>query len=647
MQSIQQEEDKLLTMKCLLSILFALLCLLAAVNVHAEIKSLGPDGGDVRRIAYDPHNLKKIFLGTSSGQMYLSEDEGRTWAHFAHFGDGLDYVLDSIVFDPTDSRVVYVAAWSIERNYGELFKSSNGGKSWKSMGGMKGKSIRSFALAPSEPRELVVGALDGIFISKDAGENWSRITPANHPHLKDVQSLAVDPTNPETIYAGTWHLAWKTTDGGKNWKQIKNGMIDDSDVFSIIVDPKDARVIYASACSGIYKSENGGELFHKVQGIPFSSRRTRVLKQNPDHSEVVYAGTTEGLWRTLDSGKNWERISTSTLIINDVLVTPHNSDRIMLATDRSGILVSGKQSHSFDESNTGFTHRQVRTILPSVSNPGLVYAGMINDKEFGGVFSSADGGAHWNQHSAGLSGHDVFALAQDSRGHLLAGTDGGLFRLESSGQSWQHMDVRGAGRFRVEAVAVAGNTWFAASESGLFFTHDQGRNWAVRHSIHRQPFIAVQARRDTVVGATYNSVTLSKDAGAHWAELSQPPVSVIKSVAIDENSRIWIASREGLFRQDGETRVWRHVQGDWSGAVNYVASDRDTGEMLVVAGNSKEVYSSKDGQSWKALNAGGLGILRVTAASDKLFAATSFDGLVALDGGEKRSFRASITKKNK
>jgi photosystem II stability/assembly factor-like uncharacterized protein len=267
MQSMPQQ-DRLFTVKALLSILFSLLCLLAATRTFAEIKSLGPDGGDVRRISYDPSNPNRMLLGTSSGQMYVSEDQGHSWKHFAHFGEGLDYVLDSIVFDPADSHVIYVAAWSIERNYGELFKSTNSGKSWKSLSGIKGKSIRSFAIAPSQTRELVAGALDGIFRSQDAGESWSRITPENHPHLKDIQSLAVDPQNPEIIYAGTWHLAWKTSDGGKNWKQIKNGMIDDSDVFSIIVDPKNPQVVYASACSGIYKSDNAGELFHKIQGIP-------------------------------------------------------------------------------------------------------------------------------------------------------------------------------------------------------------------------------------------------------------------------------------------------------------------------------------------------------------------------------------------
>ena len=99
-------------------------------------------------------------------------------------------------------------------------------------------------------------------------------------------------------------------------------------------------VVYASACSGIYKSESAGDLFHKLQGIPFSARRTRVLKQDPNNPATVYAGTTEGLWKTIDGGKTWKHVTNSEVVVNDVLVDPRNSNRVLLATDRSGVLAS-------------------------------------------------------------------------------------------------------------------------------------------------------------------------------------------------------------------------------------------------------------------------------------------------------------------
>ena len=204
---------------------------------------------------------------------------------------------------------------------------------------MHGKSIRAMAIAASDSKTLVAGALDGVFRSTDGGKNWQKISSSNQ-EIHNIESIAVDPKNPDVVYAGTWHLAWKTDDGGASWHHINKGMIEDSDVFSIIVDSTNPSVVFASACSGIYKSQSAGDSFQKIQGIPFSARRTRVLKQDPSNPAIVYAGTTEGLWKTTDAGKTWNRVSNSDVVVNDVMVDPRNSQRVMLATDRAGVLAS-------------------------------------------------------------------------------------------------------------------------------------------------------------------------------------------------------------------------------------------------------------------------------------------------------------------
>ena len=171
------------------------------------------------------------------------------------------------------------------------------------------------------------------------------------------------PKDPDVVYAGTWHLPWKTADGGKNWENIKQGVIDDSDVFSIILDPEQPDIVYASACSGIYKSLNAGALFKKIQGIPATARRTRMLRQDPVHRDTVYAGTTEGLYKTTDAGRTFQRMTGPDVIINDVFVDPQNPDRVLLATDRSGVLTSSDAGVSFKESNRGFSARKVEALL--------------------------------------------------------------------------------------------------------------------------------------------------------------------------------------------------------------------------------------------------------------------------------------------
>src|SRR3989475_5648910 len=204
-------------------------------------------------------------------------------------------------------------------------------------------------------------------------------------------------------------------------------MIDDSDVFSIIVDRSNPSVVSASACSGIYKSEGAGALFHKLQAIPSTARRTRSLKQDPANPATVYAGTTEGLWRTMDAGKTWKRVSNPEIVVNDVLVDPRNSNRVLLATDRSGVMASDDGAQTFTASNHGYTHRYVTSILADRNDTSAIIVGVVNDRELGGVFVTRDAGRHWLQKSSGLGGRDVFALKQAPNGALVAGTNRGIF----------------------------------------------------------------------------------------------------------------------------------------------------------------------------------------------------------------------------
>jgi hypothetical protein len=221
-------------------------------------------------------------------------------------------------------------------------------------------------------------------------------------------------------------------------------MIDDSDVFSIIVSSANPSEVFASACSGIYKSVSGGDQFEKIKGIPFTARRTRVLKQDPSNPAIVYAGTTEGLWKSVDEGKNWKRVSGPEVVVNDVLIDPRNSQRVLLATDRSGVLASDDAAATFTPSNHGYSHRYVSAILADSKEPNTLYIGLVNDREFGGVFFTHDGGQTWQQKSSGLDGRDVFTLKQASNGTLVAGTNRGVFELTEGGSTW-HPNQQGCG----------------------------------------------------------------------------------------------------------------------------------------------------------------------------------------------------------
>jgi photosystem II stability/assembly factor-like uncharacterized protein len=420
------------------SVLFFSLTALAS-----DWRLIGPEGGDVRSLAYDPANPSRILLGTSAGQVFVSEDGGGSWSLFAHFGGGDDFVLDHIIFNPTHSSTIYIAGWSLyNADEGDVFRTDDGGRTWRTLAGVHGKSIRTMAMAASDPNILMIGALDGVFRSNNGGESWQRISPENHAEIKDIESLAIDPQNPDIVYAGTWHLPWKTEDGGASWHSISKGIAFDSDMFSIIVDPKNPETVYASACSGMYKSLNKAEYFHRILGLPHSAMRTRVLKQDTQRESIVYAGTTGGLWKSTDGGDKWKLVTDDSVIVNDVLVDPVNPDHVLVATDRGGVLASRDGFAHYQTSNRGFAHRVVGGVAVDSKNPNRIYVGVVNDKDLGGFFFSEDSGTSWKQSNRGLDDRDILSLQQAEDGVIFAGTNHGVFMLSSVESEWKPAEVR-------------------------------------------------------------------------------------------------------------------------------------------------------------------------------------------------------------
>ncbi|MDW5264366.1 MULTISPECIES: hypothetical protein [Acidobacteriaceae] len=620
----------------------------------------GPDGGDARTVVADPLDASHLYLGALNGWIYESHDRGHNWKRLALVGGLNDLVLDSIVIDKSNPKHILVGAWVLGSTYGGLYDSKDGGITWSSDNDMKGQSIRSLAASSSDSRTVIAGTLLGVYRSTDSGVHWKLISPEGSKELHEVESIAIDPVDPQIIYAGTWHLPWKTTDGGEHWKNIKEGIIDDSDVFSIIVDPKQPTTVYASACSGIYKSEDQGLKFQKIQGIPSTARRTRVLMQDPQHLNIVFAGTTEGLFRSSDSGKSWLRTTGPEVIVNDVYVDPSDANRVLLATDRGGVLASNDGGMSFLPSNSGFSSRQIVAYVQDDEHPATIYVGVVNDKEWGGVFVSNNGGLTWNQLSAGLNGSDVFSLGQASDGTIIAGTAHGLYRLQ--GQLWNRVDgvslqaaavaspkrlgARRSGRTAVvaaprhlradpfdgsvNAIARSGDTLYAATTDGLLQSVTAGQNWQLTPGLGRQSWRLVAAARSMAAVADLNSVSLSMDNGQKWKTVSLPSaVTQLAAVAVDGAGSLWIGGREGVFFSEDEGATWHTMSRFSIHDVSNLFYDARAQRILITANNKNTIVYAvhlpdRNVQYWNA----GWSLRLARPVGDHLVGATLFDGIV-------------------
>ena len=634
---------------------------IATVRAQKPWNAVGPAGGDARAFAAAPREPNHLYLGTTDGWLYESLNNGANWRRLVQLDSSDDMVVDSIVVDAANPSTIYAAAWRIDQPGGGLWISRDGGKSWKTAEALRGQSILAFVQAPSNPKLLFAGTLQGVFRSPDSGLTWELISPPGSKEIHEVESLAVDPADPGTIYAGTWHLPWKTTDGGKTWKNIKQGVIEDSDVFSIIVDPARSHTVFLSACSGIYKSENAGELFHKIEGIPSDARRTRVLMQDPKNREIVYAGTTEGLYKTTDGGKSFKAMTGPEVIVNDVYVDPSDSNHVLLATDRGGVMASTDGGASFNGSNEGFSERKVDALLVDRADPRRMYAGVVNDKTFGGAFMTLDGGARWQQIGDGLEGRDVFALSEAADGTVAAATNHGVFALIQNlaagvAPHWEPrntivntlekpateslhgkrinverkvkespVELDG----RVNALDVSGDVWLASTGIGLLTSRDQGASWQGGLVMDSGEYLSASTHGATMAAARIDGVVYSTDAGRSWSPMQIPTMLTrIHKVQFTPDGTLWLGAREGVYFTFDLGKSWRWIQRLPFRDVDDMSYDASLNRVLVSSHTSDQIYGiDAKSMTWKWWQTG-YKVGSVSRAGDHLVAASLFDGVL-------------------
>jgi photosystem II stability/assembly factor-like uncharacterized protein len=645
---------------------------LAAVTAASSWNPAGPDGGDARRIAFSAQDPNRIYVGTTDSWIYVSTDGGSSWSRLAHLGQQDNLVIDSLAVDRSDEDTLYAGVWVMDHPDGGIYISHDRGRTWSEAQEMHGQSVRSLTQSRSNPRVLVAGTLRGVYRTEDSGGHWREISPPGSTEIHEVESVAIDPYDARIIYAGTWHLPWRTMDGGAHWSNIKQGIIDDSDVFSMIVDPSRPSVVFLSACSGIYRSDNFGTGFRKVEGIPATARRTRSLRMDPAHRDTVYAGTTEGLYKTEDGGEHWTRNTAPDVIVNDVYVDPRNPKHVLVATDRGGILASEDGGAGFQDSNTGFSQRQVSALLADNRAHGTLYAGVVNDKVYGGVFSSSDQGRTWKQQSDGLRGRDVFVLAQSGDGTVLAGTSNGIFRLE--GTTWvaantvagidppapvkketrprrrvhkrrvqtpvpaKPQEIQG----RVTALAASGDAWYAATGQGVFRSTDRGNQWqrvlapADADSFFRtDEYLVLAVSGRTILAGRREGLMVSHDGGDTWRGMALPAgLTALATLTLAPDGSLWAGGREGVFYSENGGENWTALRRLPVVAVNNIAWVPSLGRLIVTSGEGTVIYAvDPHDRNWQWWNTGWT-VRAVASLDGRLAAASAYSGVVVQPAAE-------------
>jgi photosystem II stability/assembly factor-like uncharacterized protein len=550
-------------MKRQLFIILAMAALFAGTPAWAQNWiPVGPPGGSVRALAADPRDPERLYLGTDDGMLYRSDDGGLNWRRLRPGFPLRRCSLDQIGVDARG--VVFVGYWEVQGSGGGVARSADGGEHFAVLKGVDGESVRALAIAPSDARVIAAGSRTGVFLSRDGGQAWSRITPNGDPELLNVESLAFDPADPQIVYVGTRHLSWKTLDGGTAWAPVHEGMIDDSDVMTLTVDRRDSQTIYATACTGIYRSTEGAARWSKLPGIPFASRRTRTFSQGGDDTSLLLAGTTQGLWISENSGGTWQLATPKELVINAVLVQPGGT--ILLGTEGAGVLRSTDRGRTWVASNGGFSERFVSRMLFDTVGRRLVVAVRGND----GVFVTSGVRGPWVCLAEGLGGRQVLSLALLGK-TILAGTDDGIFARGSEATQWSRLPTMLGGREvhpRVtDLLALPSGRLIAATSNGVIGSPDLGRSWTQRNlgTADEVYGLAVSPRNsELVMAATRSGFFRSRDGGRTWTLVSSalPGVTPHALIAMPSNGRVLFATTTGgLFRSEDQATTWHRVNG--------------------------------------------------------------------------------------
>ncbi|HUL32639.1 MAG TPA: YCF48-related protein [Candidatus Eisenbacteria bacterium] len=635
-------------------------------------RQVGPPGGTVITLAADPTNIHKLYLGTADGHVFTSVDEGGHWQLLSRIGTGQDDVITHIIVDSRDSKKLYASTWALYTGGGGVYRSDDAGQTWKLIG-LAHETVRALAQSPIHPNLWVAGSLTGVYRSLDDGANWERISPANHPDLRNFDSVAFDPKDDNIIYAGTYHLPWKTANGGKDWFPIVKGMIDDSDVMNIIVDPANTDNVHAVACSGIYHSTNAGTDWVKYKSIPNVYRRTQLIRMDPSNPEILYAGTTSGLWKTVNE-KDFRRLTPVDWVINALIIDPKDPKKLIIGTEREGVQISRDGGETFAAANVGFQHQHISDVAMDREHPERTLVELTFDTD--AFLETRDGGVNWTNLGPGLRRTETRHIYAAPNGWWAALTNGGWMRYEEGAHKWVrtglietettatvttttkgkkgpvrknqvvHKTKTEMNPYQVEDMAFSHDVWFAATSGGVLESRNSGATWklASKDAQLKKPAQSVEASADgsQVWAIAEKNLYYSNDKGATWEgkELSFAAAGNLKIHRLDATT-LFITTNLGLYASRDAGRSWnREEVRDLS-----FQSVAGSGNALVVSLQKRGLIASYDGgKTWQHLDdqlSQGYFPVVTTGRDGSVVAVSATEGILSMEPGAKSASTSS------
>ena len=303
-----------------------------------KFRNIGPalTSGRIADIAVNPEKPHEFYLAIASGGVWKTTNNGTTFEPI--FDGQSSYSTGCVAMAPSNSSTVWVGTGENNNQrsvaYGDgVYKSTDGGASWKNMGLETSEHIGMITVHPDDENTVYVAAYGplwsaggerGIYKTTDGGENWELILEVSeHTGFNEIH---MDPRDPDLLYAtahqrrrhvftyidgGPESAIYKSTDGGAHWKKLESGLpSNDMGRIGMDISPANPDVVYAiikaAENGGFYKSEDRGESWNKMSNYQTSGNYYQEIVCHPYDVDVVYSMNT-WLHHTENGGKSFQK----------------------------------------------------------------------------------------------------------------------------------------------------------------------------------------------------------------------------------------------------------------------------------------------------------------------------------------------------
>ncbi len=616
-----------------------------------KYRMIGPfRGGRSLTAAGIPGDPTTYYFGSTGGGVWKSTDGAMTWSSV--FDKEGTSAIGSIAVASSNHNVLYVGTGEacIRGNisHGDgVYKTLDGGKTWKNVGLHDSRSIGKVIVNPTNPDIAVVAALGhpygpnterGIFRTTDGGKSWEKVL------YKDENTggidVAFDPHNPNILFAALWQArrtSWsmadggpgsglyRSNDGGTTWKHLEEHGLPKGPFGKIgVAVAANSDRIYAlieahNPDGGLYRSDDGGESWqllnpnHSLWQRPWYYMHVIA---DPRDENVLYIMDVDA-YKSTDGGHLFNKVRVPHGDNHGLWIDPQNTKR-MIASNDGGVTVTldgGKNWTLQDNQPTA----QFYHVITDSETPYRVY-GPQQDSGTVAIVSRSDDGSisrnDWYDVGGGEAGYIApdprdpnIVYAADYQGNITR-YDRHIGQVKSITEQPELSDAHGAAnlehRFQWTAPVMLSphdpNTLYHGGEM-LFKTTDGGVHWqAISPDLTRN-----DKSKQKVSGG---DITLD-DSGTEYYDtifaLAESPIT---------KGLLWVGTDDGLIQlTKDEGKTWTNVtpkdMPEWSRISQIDASPFDAGTAYAAVDRHQfddlkpYIYKTSDyGKTWTKLEQG-------------------------------------------